>query len=340
MWSAERATSTKVGTACRLPHINSVQRSRDLTRHSVPKVEHDDANAIRVAAGYQYQNVLTRDISNLIAEKVHNVGYVFSGDDHDYCQVVHESYPSAGSGIVETTVKSISWAMGVRRPGFVMVSLWNPIDDHGKSLYDIQGGQKAGDPTLQSHLCLLPDQLGIFIRYAICAVISLAVLCGLSVSEAKRGGADRGKEDTLLPVSEPKEKEKEAEKERAWDRKRARAASGSLNSASPSDCGNNLSARSKNARTRSVSPMTVAIGDHGYSLPRFHRPLIEQAGYYGSKNFEIQEGETDDWGNPPMKVKPKKPKKFRERLVERFATNLGLAGGPIMLYYWWLLRNG
>ncbi|KAI9778057.1 MAG: hypothetical protein M1816_004275 [Peltula sp. TS41687] len=51
---------------------------------------------------------------------------VFSGDDHDYCSVTHTSYGHHHT-IPEITVKSISWAMGIRKPGFEMVSLWNPL---------------------------------------------------------------------------------------------------------------------------------------------------------------------------------------------------------------------
>ncbi|OJD29464.1 manganese ion homeostasis [Diplodia corticola] len=131
----------------------------------------DHRNAIAVRGGYQYQNVLTKDVSKDVTEKIGNIEYAFSGDDHDYCEVVHKGYQSGGhSGIREITVKSLSWAMGVRRPGFVMLSLWNPVDDAGQSL-----GATA-EPTVQSHLCLMPDQLGAFIRYAVLFAIALFVL--------------------------------------------------------------------------------------------------------------------------------------------------------------------
>lgn len=279
--------------------------------------------------------MLTSDISKLIAEKVANVGYAFSGDDHDYCEVVHRSYASAGSGIREITVKSMSWAMGVRRPGFQMVSLWNPIDGEGRSLWDIQGGQKSGDPTLQSHMCLLPDQLAIFIRYGLCAAFSLIVLGVHAVLEARKG-ADVGKEgmsSPVLPVSEPKQ---------TWNQKnagaRSRAASGSLHSISSTENnGGALSARSINARTRSVSPMPASAG--GYGLPTYHGPLIERAGYYGSKDIEVMDGETDDWGNPHMKMKPRKPKTFLQRFAEEIGRSLITVGGVALIWFWWLLRD-
>ena len=298
-----------------------------------------------MAAGYQYQNVLTLDISKLIAEKVSNVGYVFSGDDHDYCDLVHRSYASAGAGIREITVKSISWAMGVRHPGFVMRSLWNPVDAEARSGYDIAGGQKIGDATLQSHLCLLPDQLGIFIRYAICAVFSLLVLAIYTVVEVRKTPFDAkaaAGSSPLLPTSEPKFKDKEAKPwasaDRTAARGRSRAPSTSVNPSCSDGSNASLSARSKNARTRSVSPMPVAVG--GYTLPTFTKPLIEQAGYYGTKNFQIQDGETDDWGNPPVKIRPRKPKSWMRRVGEGFARKVGTVGGIVFVWYWWLLRSG
>ena len=62
---------------------------------------------IRVAKGYQYQNVLTPDLSKRIVDIVRPLA-VFSGDDHDYC-FVHHNY--GGMRIPEHTVKSFSWAM-------------------------------------------------------------------------------------------------------------------------------------------------------------------------------------------------------------------------------------
>ena len=135
-------------------------------------IEKDDPNSIQVAAGKQYQNVLTPAISNEIIDLVGDVSHVFSGDDHDYCDLVHHEYTSKGGGVREVTVKSTSWAMGVRHPGFLLVSLWNPIDANGKAV----SPDSASKGTIQTHLCLLPDQLTIFIRYAILLIATLLLL--------------------------------------------------------------------------------------------------------------------------------------------------------------------
>lgn len=87
----------------------------------------------------------------------------FSGDDHDYCEYVHELPPShddpwAGHRTVkEVTVKAFSMAMGIRRPGVQLVSLLPPsyVTDHASTSISIH--------TIHDSPCFLPDQLGIYL---------------------------------------------------------------------------------------------------------------------------------------------------------------------------------
>ncbi|KAK5663697.1 hypothetical protein OQA88_4128 [Cercophora sp. LCS_1] len=130
-------------------------------------VNPDERNAIRVTRGYQYSNVLSEQDSISLVKKVGNVVHAFSGDDHDYCEITHDSKQG---NVAEITVKSISMVMGVSKPGFLMVSLYNPIDEHGKPL----AGE--GKPTIQTHLCLLPSQLSTYLHYASFAALSIIVL--------------------------------------------------------------------------------------------------------------------------------------------------------------------
>jgi len=127
----------------------------------------DHRNAISVSGGYQYQNVLNEEDSIKLIKSIGNVKNAFSGDDHDYCEIIHSPLKE---NVREITVKSFSMAMGVPTPGFQMVSLYNPIDDQGKPL--------PGSPssTLQTHLCLLPNQLSMFVTYAVLGVLSILVL--------------------------------------------------------------------------------------------------------------------------------------------------------------------
>ena len=214
----------------------------------------DERNAIKIQKGYRYQNVLTPSLSQEIVDKAGGVGggrngvvYAFSGDDHDHCDVAHTRYShSTGEGqagtakatakIREITVKSISWAMGVRRPGFVMASLWNPIglDGEGQQVSSDGGAAAAAAAaegarqTIQTHLCLLPDQLGIFVRYAwlfVVTVVALgarAVVRTVSASRARAAFKQRreqGSHDDRDLSQEESDAESRAGQERAGQEK-------------------------------------------------------------------------------------------------------------------------
>ncbi|KAI9812486.1 MAG: hypothetical protein M1827_004717 [Pycnora praestabilis] len=282
-------------------------------------LENDERNAISVRAGYQYQNVLTPGISKQLVDKIGNVDHVFSGDDHDYCEVIHRGYTSSSQysvgGIREITVKSMSWAMGVRKPGFLMLSLWNPVDRAGNP----KGTDSAGytgigtgsvNYTMETHLCLLPDQLRIFIRYLVLLIITLSVLLVRSVVVVRYGLGNptslNEPNEPLLPITKDRSSfPSSAEQEKARGRYRnhpdRRAATqkpfheshGSNSSISSDHQG--LSVRSSTARTRSVSPGI------GYGVPL---ASIGQNGSWlnGATRVEtdcVSDGEeVDDWGMP------------------------------------------
>ncbi|KAL5357353.1 hypothetical protein BJX96DRAFT_11213 [Aspergillus floccosus] len=162
---------------------------------SEEELEEDDRNAITIGSGYQYQNVLTPSISKDLVSKIGpNLVHVYSGDDHDYCEISHREFSGSPK---EITVKSLSWAMGVRRPGFVLTSLWNPIDP----VTGHSSGQVRSGATIQNHLCLLPDQLSIFIHYGLVLCFTLAVLLARAVFCAKYP-VPTGAPSPILPLSE------------------------------------------------------------------------------------------------------------------------------------------
>ena len=122
-----------------------------------------------------------------------------SGDDHDYCDYTHNIVSQGGSEprIREVTLKSFSMVMGIRRPGFQLLSLATPT---------------GAGPSHADALCLLPDQLGIYLsRYLplfICSLLALIVqtIRDLSKlrSDRQRLGAtvifDEAEEDNTLEV--------------------------------------------------------------------------------------------------------------------------------------------
>lgn len=163
---------------------------------SAPGLEEDEPNSLRLGGGYQYQNVLTQAISTeLVSKAGPNVVQVYSGDDHDYCEVRHREFNGSPN---EITVKSLSWAMGVRHPGFLLTSLWNPIDP-----ITGQSTAEGSSPTIQNHLCLLPDQLGMFIHYATILGLSLVVLFAQAVySTFVTSSFPASGNGAVLPLSE------------------------------------------------------------------------------------------------------------------------------------------
>jgi len=106
-----------------------------------------------------------------------------SGDDHDYCELQHQG------GIREVTIKSFSMAMGIRKPGFQLLSV--PEDD----------GSGAG---AVDHLCLLPDQIGIYLEgYLPLVALTLTVMIvDLVLMRQARMGSDRRAdgEGAILPL--------------------------------------------------------------------------------------------------------------------------------------------
>lgn len=249
-------------------------------------LQRDDRNAISVQRGYQYQNVLSEADSVRLISTIGNVVNAFSGDDHDYCEIVHTPQKN---NVREITVKSMSWAMGIRRPGFLMVSMWNPVDADGHPLHSMKTGHGSSDmttasPTLESHLCLLPDQIGILIRYGILVAISLLALLTraflqpiLNLKPFVTPPTDTGDSDLPLLPTTNKDLKRREDRDRENFPEENRWSNSSTSSTSSNNAAN-LAARSSAARTRSVSPA------NGYGLPtsqaRFATPpLINAAGY-------------------------------------------------------------
>ncbi|EXJ78296.1 hypothetical protein A1O3_09457 [Capronia epimyces CBS 606.96] len=154
--------------------------------------------AIPLQAGYQYQNVLTPLISQDIIKHLtaEELAMIYSGDDHDYCEIEHNEFTGRTK---EITVKSVSWAMGIRIPGVQLVSLWNPVD-----VEKTMSGTSLSTPrdTVQNRLCLLPDQLGIFIRYGEALCLTLVVLLVYAARYVPSTAVDiqRAKSAPLLPM--------------------------------------------------------------------------------------------------------------------------------------------
>ncbi|KAM0724256.1 hypothetical protein Q7P37_000138 [Cladosporium fusiforme] len=268
-------------------------------------------HAISISGGYQYQNTLTRTLSNLVAQKVGEAGdiaHVFSGDDHDHCDVWHrynvgsmgENRSPRLTNVRETTVKSFSWAMGVRRPGFQLLSLWNPVDANGHSI-------SGSSPTAQTHMCLLPDQIGILVGYGKLAGFTILVLLTRAILISIRGAdpAATGEEsDKLSELSLPRFRNQGTPNssangystpDKSEFKGRQRASSTGLKSINDSQT---LGVqRSYNARTRSVSPapgFNPAMPPGGLpNVPMFEKPALYANASDDSDDEESRYGSFD-----------------------------------------------
>lgn len=104
-----------------------------------------------------------------------------SGDDHDYCDYRHPN------GVREVTLKAFSMAMGIRRPGFQLLSLIPPPTD--PNLLNLPHRTHADMP------CFLPDQIKIYTaRYLPLGILTLLVLCWINFRNAvhRHGGWKAG----------------------------------------------------------------------------------------------------------------------------------------------------
>lgn len=196
--ATEEPAETKEHEGEKEPHLKNKLPTVLLTHvplYRLPKTpcgpHRESDNAISIRGGYQYQNVLTPELSNEILRKT-SAKYVFSGDDHDYCEVEH-MYTGDQGKVKEITVKSFAWTMGIRRPGFLLVSLYNPANG---------GLEAAGEaPTAKSHLCLLPDQIGTFFKYVQMLVFSLFLIIAGVIVRRLRGTKQDEDDGPILPTS-------------------------------------------------------------------------------------------------------------------------------------------
>ncbi|KAG6378217.1 Metallo-dependent phosphatase-like protein [Boletus reticuloceps] len=138
-----------------------------------------EKGTIRQGYGFGYQNTLVDGTTEFLLQSL-KPSLVMSGDDHDYCEYEH-TIASSDEKIQEVTVKSISMAMGIRRPGFQLLSLIStvPSPDHIT--------QMPVPPPLHA-LCLMPDQLGTyFYIYIPLILLTLVVLLAFNITRANGG---------------------------------------------------------------------------------------------------------------------------------------------------------
>ncbi|KAG1809429.1 Metallo-dependent phosphatase-like protein [Suillus subaureus] len=159
-----------------------------------------ERGTIRQGHGLGYQNTLSNEASQFLLRLL-GPSLILSGDDHDYCEYSHPlPFPSASGSTAarEITVKSFSMAMGIRRPGFQLLSLISTVPA-SETLTQLPNSP----PSLLDTPCFLPDQLGIYLNvYLPFILFSVLSLLALNVYRTLPGGnkqAQRQPEFSLRP---------------------------------------------------------------------------------------------------------------------------------------------
>jgi ethanolamine phosphate phosphodiesterase len=299
--------------------------------------QRERGKAILVQGGYQYQNVLTPLISKDIISKlgVEDVAQIYSGDDHDYCEIEHGEFTGR---IKEITVKSISLAMGVRKPGFLAVSLHNPVDVRPTANI---GEQETGvkRDTIQNHLCLLPDQLTIFVRYGILLLLTLLVLAIRTVMTPSMIIHDSESGKPLLPLV----REKAPPFSNGTLFRHAVASSFSSSSSDQAISGNGVV--SAHRTPRSTSPKMGGYGNlplaSRSSSPSKAKLDAAFAPARGANVISMADGDDDDdrWGMPPGNRRAL-GKQRRRGIVVEFGHAVARVAVPVLGFYVWLVRRG
>ncbi|CCD22268.1 putative lipid phosphatase CDC1 NDAI_0A01100 [Naumovozyma dairenensis CBS 421] len=122
----------------------------------------ESKKAFPIQKGDQYQTVIDLELSQEVLSKI-QPSLLFSGDDHDYCQIQH-SYTANGmtKHAEEITVKSCAMNMGISRPAIQLLSLYNP-------------NRKSGNDTYQTEMCYLPDPYKPIKMYLLMTIVSLSI---------------------------------------------------------------------------------------------------------------------------------------------------------------------
>lgn len=111
---------------------------------------------IKQGYGYQYQNLLSPQISQLLLQSL-SPSLILSGDDHQSCALMHSL--EGGKYSPEHTIATFSWMQGNRHPGFAILDI---VSDNMFELVE----------------CNLPPQIYIIYTYLFLFICTILLLIG------------------------------------------------------------------------------------------------------------------------------------------------------------------
>lgn len=122
--------------------------------------------------GFQYQTVIEYPITKQILDKL-NPSLIFSGDDHDVCDMVHLDYQDNTKKLArEISCKTPSMTNGIKYPAYHLLSLNNPYDPRPKSTLLDPNEAK----TYETMMCYLPNPYRGLKVYGILLMVLFAIL--------------------------------------------------------------------------------------------------------------------------------------------------------------------
>lgn len=108
----------------------------------------ESKNDFPISKGHQYQTVLDKESSDMLLENL-CPDVIFSGDDHDFCEIVHEYNDEFDTlrNTISINVKSMSMAMGIYQPAVHLLTLYDDPVNIGHD-FVIRGKviKKRGEP--------------------------------------------------------------------------------------------------------------------------------------------------------------------------------------------------
>ncbi|KAF9434134.1 hypothetical protein BGZ76_008507 [Entomortierella beljakovae] len=164
--------------------------------------------------GEQYYNMVNSTLSRQILHSI-QPDMIFSGDDHDWCEVAH-SHDSTLTP--EVTLRTFSFAQGIKQPSFLMLSLYNPEHQtkNDLPLIPVSSGLPVGtgdglvsvarpsdNTTFVYEECMLPNQLLIYMYYVALLALSLSWILILRYRWITRGRRHLAEDSLLIQWRSP-----------------------------------------------------------------------------------------------------------------------------------------
>ncbi|WPK25104.1 hypothetical protein PUMCH_002407 [Australozyma saopauloensis] len=164
-----------------------------------PKVEtcgpgRESQKLFPLMRGVQYQTVIDYWVTDKLLHEFDPL-IVFSGDDHDYCDMTHLDYDDQSKYLArEISCKTPSMTNGIRFPAYQLLSLNNPVLN--------EAGTNAFEKTYETKMCYLPTpyvnvKVYAFGYIATCILWWLLVFRSASGTQSVSPGASRKPADYI-----------------------------------------------------------------------------------------------------------------------------------------------